>query len=429
MDIKTAQSGIRTAAKAAGDTAKTTIDKKKSDSGLYHEHGEECAHGDELPSVFSDDFFTDMSKAFSNDRVTALIRGAKDDTSRNTIRRLGFRFNDFEDKAARPLTFAEKKVNFTNLIAAMDGYTKIIENKIEELTGKQKEDLLKQVAKAVEANDIKAVGEIKAKHTGELAKALEDIMKDVFEIGKKSAASEMAVNVLATSQEIKAGMKVQAQAIVDKVTAEMENGIKTAVTQTVQKNGGSVTNTGTTEAVAAASANLDKAIEGAKATLTSLGVTGTINMGRAFVFERFPEKVYAFQFSAILDSKTTDTCRSLDGRIVKPGSSEFYDYSPPRHYRCRSIWVEILQDEVFKPAIDGIPASIPKNPTIDTFKDLQSPIILQNSPAVKIVRKELEERKQKLADLEATGQFPNRQEAHRKRIAELEASLKGIKTE
>lgn len=68
-------------------------------------------------------------------------------------------------------------------------------------------------------------------------------------------------------------MKVQAQAIVDKVTAEMENGIKTAVTQTVQKNGGSVTNTGTTEAVAAASANLDKAIEGAKATLTSLGVT------------------------------------------------------------------------------------------------------------------------------------------------------------
>ena len=54
----------------------------------------------------------------------------------------------------------------------MDGYTKIIENKIESLTGKQKEDLLKQVAKAVETNDIKAVGEIKTKHTGELAKAL-----------------------------------------------------------------------------------------------------------------------------------------------------------------------------------------------------------------------------------------------------------------
>ena len=60
-------------------------------------------------------------------------------------------------------------------------------------------------------------------------------------------------------------------------------------------------NTTAVEATAAATANLDKAIEGAKATITSLGVTGTINMSRAFVFERFPEKVYAFQFSAILD--------------------------------------------------------------------------------------------------------------------------------
>lgn len=273
MDIKTAQAGIRSSAKAISDTAKTTIDKKKSDSGLYHEHDDHCDGGSDLPSVFSDEFFSDMSKAFTNDRIVSLIRGAKDEESRSKLRTLGFKFNDFEKNAARPLTFAEKKVNFTALISAMDAYTKKVENKIEELTGKQKEDLLKQVAKAVEANDIKAVGEIKAKYTGEMSKALEDIMKDVFEIGKKSAASEMAINVLATTAEIKAGIKVQAQAIVDKVTAEMENGIKVAVTQTVQKNGGSVTNTGTTEAVAAASANLDRALEGAKATLTSLGVT------------------------------------------------------------------------------------------------------------------------------------------------------------
>lgn len=143
----------------------------------------------------------------------------------------------------------------------MDGFTGIIEGKLEEITAKQKEDLLKQVSKAVEANDIKAIGEIKAKYTGEMSKALEDIMKNVFEIGKKSAASEMAVSVLATPQEIKQSIKVQAQAVVDKVTSELENGLKTAVTQTVQKNGGSVTNTGTSEAVAAASANIDKAIE------------------------------------------------------------------------------------------------------------------------------------------------------------------------
>ena len=204
MDIKTAQAGIRTAAKTVSDTAKNTIEKKKTDSGVYHEHDEHCDIGTELPSVFSDEFFQDMSKAFTNDRIVSLIRGAKDEESRTKLRTLGFKFNDFELNAARPLTFAEKKVNFTSLISAMDTYTKLVENKIEELTLKQKDDLLKQVAKAVESNDIKAVGVIKAKYTGELSKALEDIMKEVFEIGKKSAASEMAVNVLATTNEIKA---------------------------------------------------------------------------------------------------------------------------------------------------------------------------------------------------------------------------------
>lgn len=58
---------------------------------------------------------------------------------------------------------------------------------------------------------------------------------------------------------------------------------------------------------------------------------------------------------------------------------------------------------------------------------MQAPIILQNSPAIKVIQAELEDRKKKLADLETTGQYPNRQDFHRKRIAELEASLKGIK--
>ncbi len=69
---------------------------------------------------------------------------------------------------------------------------------------KQREDLLKQVSVAIEKNDIQAIGAIKAKYTGEMAKALEDVMKDVFEIGKKSAAAEMALSPIATSQEIKA---------------------------------------------------------------------------------------------------------------------------------------------------------------------------------------------------------------------------------
>ena len=111
--------------------------------------------------------------------------------------------------------------------------------------------------------------------------------------------------------------------------------------------------------------------------MTTLGAIGSVNLGRASIFERYPEKIYAFQYSAILDSKTTETCRSLDGRVVRAGSKEFYQYNPPRHYGCRSIWVEILQEETFKPDITGIPSSITANATIDAFKDLKAPVILK----------------------------------------------------
>lgn len=55
------------------------------------------------------------------------------------------------------------------------------------------------------------------------------------------------------------------------------------------------------------------------------------------------------QFSAILDRRTTEICRRLDGIIVEYGSKQYYAYSPPRHWNCRSIWVAIMQDEPYKP--------------------------------------------------------------------------------
>jgi len=110
--------------------------------------------------------------------------------------------------------------------------------------------------------------------------------------------------------------------------------------------------------------------------------------------------------------------------VVPAGSSDFYDYSPPRHFNCRSIWVEILMEETFKPKFTGIPSSIPANSTIDTFKDLKAPVILKNSPAIKVIEQEIEQRKEKLKALQDSNTFPNRQKQHQEKIDQLESSLK-----
>ena len=129
------------------------------------------------------------------------------------------------------------------------------------------------------------------------------------------------------------------------------------------------------------------------------------------------------QYSAILDRRTSEVCRSLDGLVVKPGSADFYNYSPPRHYNCRSIWVEILVDEVFKPKFTGVPSGIPANATLDAFEDLKAPIVLKNSPAIKVIQEEIKNRQQKLDELIQSGKFPNRQKQHETRIKALENSI------
>lgn len=379
--------------------------------------------GDELASAF-DEQYQKYSGIVDNKMILRLQAEVVSDSDRAALRRKGYLFNDFEDKAFRPMTFAERKVNFTSLQKAVEKFGKTLAGQTEESVAKMKADLLEQVRKAVDGNDIAAVGKIKAKFTGEIAGALTTVQKEMFEVGKQSASAEMGVKAISTAAEVKGAIRVQNQKLVEAFGNDMEAAASKAVTEIAMKKGGSITSTGTAEAVAAASAAMDKAIGAAKGTMQTLTVIGSLNMGRAAIFERYPEKVYAMQYSAIIDEVTSDICLSLDGRVVKPGSDDFYKYSPPRHYNCRSIWVEILQDEEFKPETGDVPSRIPANATIDTFEDLERPEIKKDSFAIKVLQAELEEREAKVEDYRSSGIFPNRVKQHEDRIDALKKSLK-----
>lgn len=63
---------------------------------------------------------------------------------------------------------------------------------------------------------------------------------------------------------------------------------------------------------------------------------------------------------------------SLNGRVIAKDDPDFYRLQPPNHPRCRSFWVEIMNDEFLKPKISKIPESIDRTKTgYNTFQDLQ----------------------------------------------------------
>jgi SPP1 gp7 family putative phage head morphogenesis protein len=53
--------------------------------------------------------------------------------------------------------------------------------------------------------------------------------------------------------------------------------------------------------------------------------------------------VEALEYSAILDGRTTDLCRELDGRIYPSDSDVWNTYRPPNHFNCRSLLIAVTQ--------------------------------------------------------------------------------------
>jgi SPP1 gp7 family putative phage head morphogenesis protein len=67
--------------------------------------------------------------------------------------------------------------------------------------------------------------------------------------------------------------------------------------------------------------------------------------------------LWGFEYSAVLDDRTTDLCNSLNG-VRKPKDDPFWSrFTPPNHWNCRSTAIEIFKDERLAVA-DETPAEL-----------------------------------------------------------------------
>ncbi|AGE60775.1 head morphogenesis [Bacillus phage Eoghan] len=59
--------------------------------------------------------------------------------------------------------------------------------------------------------------------------------------------------------------------------------------------------------------------------------------------------VVALQYDAITDSRTTDLCNELNGKIINVhNQSVIQQYTPPNHFNCRSQWLPVSKYEDYQ---------------------------------------------------------------------------------
>lgn len=91
-------------------------------------------------------------------------------------------------------------------------------------------------------------------------------------------------------------------------------------------------------------------------TIVRTNTSDAVNQARQALFTS-PEMqgfVVAFEYSAIMDDRTSEVCEALNGRIRKDWGSN----TPPNHYNCRSILVPVNIFDEWSGKEDTIPTSI-----------------------------------------------------------------------
>jgi uncharacterized protein with gpF-like domain len=64
--------------------------------------------------------------------------------------------------------------------------------------------------------------------------------------------------------------------------------------------------------------------------------------------------VVAYEYSAILDDRTTEICEKLHGKVQR----DWGTMVPPNHYQCRSILVPVTEIDEWDGTQDKVPAGV-----------------------------------------------------------------------
>jgi len=80
-------------------------------------------------------------------------------------------------------------------------------------------------------------------------------------------------------------------------------------------------------------------------TIIRTNATESFNRGRLIEARKAGDLVTGFEYSAIIDSKTTPICRFLDEKVFLADDPTLDEFTPSQHMNCRSVLVPILLDE------------------------------------------------------------------------------------
>lgn len=261
--------------------------------------------------------------------------------------------------AFRDLTLAEEKLDLDAYRSQFDKGEKEISDTVTIMGAALTSDIMKRS---------------KAYYNGEKFGKLDDKVKEViktntkklseqqleqYEFGKTQAVNEIGVSGrIATPKEVKQVAKDTAALEANKLQQDLESSAQFTVNSAKQK-GAKVT-----ESMQAVKAGLDVIVARQAMLFGGLQTSSMINKAKRDVHNEYKNLISFEQYSAIIDSRTSGICRSLDNRVDKVGNLPV----PPLHGNCRSTLVSVMKTQDPQPEFNPVPKSVEEKISVDPFK-------------------------------------------------------------
>ncbi len=236
-----------------------------------------------------------------------------------------------------------KKVDFKSIENKLKDYDASLLNDVKPIVKKIMIDLKDQIQRKniLKSQDVSRIDGLSLKYKKELKQVIKNSFMQLFKDAQSQAASELDKSNFAkplTNEEFLAAIEAETfqyvgdyeYAILKRVRVELIAAIKDG------RPLSSVLDVLDTDLKDLSEASLER--------YARTKHTEVMNNARVEYFDS-TGVVAAYQYSAVLDDRTSDICAGLDGKIFEAGSEPI----PPMHFNCRSVLIPITKYEDYKP--------------------------------------------------------------------------------
>lgn len=273
---------------------------------------------------------------------------------------------EYQEPVVRPLYLDEQKVKLADIKVKLDDSKARAELILSNKLNMQKNRIVDSYVKALRdgRSAIRNI-DIDLADTTTYNDELKELSNELFEYGKRVSANEIGKPVPTTPRREMAGVNERADVIAqeqeDRLKLKLQMVANDALDNNIPENDAKIL--------------LEQEYDGFwnKVLVPTVGmmISKMFNMGRKLSFEKYKNEVFAYRYTAVLDARTTDYCRELDGKVFQASDPNYSLLTPPNHFGCRSFWTPILNTESEGVEVEGKPMDFPVYSSVDTFKDLQ----------------------------------------------------------